>query len=244
MRNLRFTVAYDGTNYSGWQRQTNALAVQELIEKALTKICKEQITIFGSGRTDAGVHALGQVVSFRTTCSIPVERLNAALNGLLPTDIVTREGQEVSSAFHARSSAKEKQYRYLIYNDPMPSPFCRHYAWQLFRPLDFRAMQQAAECFIGTHDFSAFRSTGGGPKKPVRTMYLSNWKRQGLFLEYEVRGTGFLYHMVRNMVGAMVAIGRNKIPADAISESLLSKERHLKWTTAPAHGLYLVSVTY
>lgn len=243
-RNLRFTVAYDGTNYSGWQRQANALAVQEVIEQALTKICKETVTIFGSGRTDAGVHALGQVVSFRTTSSIPVGRLAAALNGLLPPDIVTRDGEEVPAVFHARSSAKEKMYRYIIYNDPISSPFNRYYTWQLFAPLNFEAMVQASEYFLGTHDFSAFRATGGGPKKPVRTLYLSSWQKKGSFLEYEVRGTGFLYHMVRNMVGAMVEIGKNKIPSDAILDILASKQRHLAGITAPPQGLYLVHVTY
>lgn len=244
MRTLRVTLAYDGTGYSGWQRQTNAMTVQEVVEEALSKICKETITVVGSGRTDAGVHALGQAVSFRTSCRIPADRLAYALNSLLPPDIVAREGEEVSADFHARYSAKEKRYRYIIYNNPVPSPFYRLYAWHVPYTLDFSAMRQSAECFTGTHDFSAFRAAGGAQVNPVRSIRFSGWRRSGDLLEYEVLGTGFLYHMVRNMVGTMAEIGKRKLPPDAVSAILAGKQRSMAGVTAPPQGLYLVDVMY
>jgi len=244
MRTLRFTLAYDGTNYSGWQRQANALTIQELVEDVLTKLCKETIKVEGSGRTDAGVHAYGQVVSFRTSCSIPAERLAIALNSLLPKDIVAREGQEVPAEFHARYSAQKKLYRYKIYNHPLASPFWRLYAWHVPGELDIAAMRQAAEYFTGTHDFSAFRAAGGAKVNPVRDIYLSAWQQSGDVLEYFVEGTGFLYHMVRNMVGTMVDIGKRKHPPHVIAAILASKQRAMAGVTAPAQGLYLDRVTY
>lgn len=244
MRTLRFTLSYDGTNYSGWQRQTNAVTVQEIVEEALSSICKEKITVVGSGRTDAGVHALGQVVSFRTRCRIPADRLSFALNRLLPSDIVACEGQEAPVDFHARYSAKEKLYRYVIYNNAMPSPFYRLYSWHIPMLLDFEAMIQAAAHFMGTHDFSAFRAAGGAPVDPVRSIYLSEWRKSGDMLEYQVRGTGFLYHMVRNMVGTMVEIGKKKHPPDAVRAILASKQRSTAGVTAPPQGLYLVRLMY
>lgn len=244
MRNLRFTLAYDGTNYSGWQRQANAVTVQEIVEKVLTDICKEKITVTGSGRTDAGVHALGQVVSFRTSCRIPAQRLAYALNSLLPADIVARDGQETAADFHARYSAKEKSYRYLIYNQCVPSPFCRYYAWHMAAPLDFAAMQQAAEYFTGSHDFSAFCAAGGASVNPVRLIHESYWRTKEDMWEYQVTGTGFLYHMVRNMVGTMLDIGKKKYPPDVIPQIIASKQRRLAGVTAPPQGLYLVRVMY
>ncbi len=244
MRTLRFTLAYDGTNYSGWQRQANALTVQELVENALTKLCKETIKVVGSGRTDAGVHAHGQVVSFRTSCAIPAARLAVALNSLLPEDIVAREGQEVPAEFHARYSAHEKLYCYKIYRHPLASPFWRLYAWHVPGELDVAAMRQAAEYFTGTHDFSAFCAAGGTKVNPIRDIYLSVWRQSGDVLEYHVEGTGFLYHMVRNMVGTMVDIGKGKHPPHVIAAILASKQRSLAGVTAPAQGLYLDRVTY
>jgi tRNA pseudouridine38-40 synthase len=244
MRTLRFTLSYDGTNYSGWQRQANAVAVQGIVEDTLTKICKERITVIGSGRTDAGVHALGQVVSFRTSCRIPADRLAYALNSLLPSDIIAREGQNAPADFNARHSAKEKLYRYIIYNNPIPSPFFRLYAWHIPIQLDFAAMVQAAECFTGTHDFSAFCAAGGAQVNPVRSISFSGWRRLGDMLEYEVSGTGFLYHMVRNMVGTMVDIGKKKLQSDAVPSILAGKQRSMAGVTAPPQGLYLVSVMY
>jgi tRNA pseudouridine38-40 synthase len=244
MRNLRFTVAYDGTNYKGWQRQANATTVQEIVEQALTKLCKEPITVMGSGRTDAGVHAQGQVVSFRTTCRIPADRLGPALKSLLPPDIVARDGEEVAKEFHARYSAKGKIYRYVLYNNAIASPFYRQYTWHIENPLDFEAMRLAAADFIGRHDFSAFRSANRSLVDPVRTIYQSSWRINGDLLEYGVEGTGFLYHMVRNMVGTMVEIGAGKRPAQCIPDIIRGQDRTMAGTTAPAHGLYLERVYY
>lgn len=244
MRILRFTLAYDGTNYSGWQRQANASTVQEVVEAALSRICKEQIKVVGSGRTDAGVHAIGQVVSFRTSCRIPAERLTCALNSILPSDIVARDSKEGEADFHARYSAKEKLYRYVIYNDFLPSPFSRLYTWHVPLDLDFLAMRQAAEYFTGTHDFSAFCAAGGVAVNPVRSIYSSCWRKSENLLEYEVRGSGFLYHMVRNMVGTMLEIGKKKYPPDAVPQILSSKQRSMAGITAPPQGLYLVEVKY
>jgi tRNA pseudouridine38-40 synthase len=244
MRNLRFTLAYDGTNYSGWQRQANAIAIQEVVERVLTKICKEPITVAGSGRTDAGVHARGQVVSFRTTNRMPAERLSLALNSLLPYDIVARDSREVPQEFHARYSAQGKLYRYLIYNAKLPSPFQRNYTWHIPYALDIAAMNKAASLYVGTHDFSAFQASGGAPVDPVREIGSSYWQKNGDVWEYNVKGNGFLYHMVRNMVGTMIEVGTHKRPIESITELLQSGRRSDAGITAPAQGLYLEEVYY
>jgi tRNA pseudouridine38-40 synthase len=245
MRYLMLKMAYDGTNYHGFQRQINALAIQEVVEKALENILKEKINLAASGRTDTGVHALGQVVSFSTNGKIPTNRIVPALKSFLPKDIVVYEAREVNSSFNARFSALDKTYRYKIKTALIESPFERNYAWQLNKELDIKKMQEASTVLLGKHDFSAFRSLGSSPVSPFKTIYVAKWidKGEGK-LEFVINGDGFLYHMVRNLVGCLVKVGQNKISVDNFKEILESKNRAKAGVMAPACGLYLEKVNY
>ena len=245
MRYLMLKIAYDGTNYHGFQRQNNALAVQELVEEALNKILKETINLAASGRTDTGVHALGQVVSFATNAKIPTDRIVFAMRSFLPKDIIVYEAKDVDSSFNARFSALDKTYRYKIRLSSVESPFCRNYAWQMNKTLDLKAMQKASNLLLGKHDFSAFRTLGSTPVSPLKTMYQAKWLDKGDGkLEFVINGDGFLYHMVRNIVGCLVRVGENKISVDNFKDILESKNRAKAGAMAPACGLYLEKVNY
>ena len=245
-RNLALKVAYDGTNYHGFQRQTPpVLAVQNVLERALAKVCGEQVELAAAGRTDAGVHAYGQVVNFFTDGRIPTERLLRAVNGLLPPDIVVTAAWEAARDFSARHSATGKTYVYRIEECTVPNPFTRSYAWQIFQPLDHDAMRAVLALLVGTHDYSSFRAAGGAPMSPVRTLdEIRLDEDEGGRLSCCLHGNGFLYHMVRNIMSAVVSVGLGRISTERFAEIFAARDRRLVPPTAPACGLYLLSVDY
>lgn len=242
--NIKLIVEYDGTSYHGWQSQTNARAVQDELNKVLRKLTGEEVTVIGASRTDQGVHALGQVCNFRTGSKIPPDKFSYAINSLLPEDIVVKESEEVDEEFHSRFSAKGKKYRYLIYNSRQPSALLRHRACHIPAPLDFETMKRASGYFLGTHDFAAFRATGGSARTSVRTISQSGLTSEGNIITFEVAGNGFLYNMVRIMAGTLVYIGMGKLHAEDLPDIIESRDRDRAGKTAPAHGLYLVEVYY
>lgn len=244
-RNIKLTIEYDGTNYHGWQSQINAVAIQDIIKDAVEKLTGESCKLIGSSRTDVGVHALGQVANFMTSSSIPAERFSYALNHILPDDIVIKKSESVTEHFHAQYSALGKKYRYLIYNESQPSAILRNRTWQIFKKLDIEPMKRAAKYFEGTHDFSAFRSTGSGVKKSIRTISESKLDIcEDNILSFEIAGDGFLYNMVRIIVGTLVGVGLGKISESSVQHIIESQDRKKAGKTAPAHGLYLVEVYY
>ncbi|EGO65318.1 tRNA pseudouridine(38-40) synthase TruA [Acetonema longum] len=243
-RNIRLTISYDGSNYHGFQRQQNALTIQEILEERLSRLFGHHLKITGAGRTDAGVHAWGQVVNFFTTGTIPVERIPAAANGLLPRDIVVKAAATVDADFHARYSAKSKIYIYKVYNHLLPDPFYRNLAWHIKGSLDLAKMRQALAVVQGTHDFSAFRAAGGAAADPVRTMLQTDCRQQSGTIDLLFHGTGFLYHMVRNLTGTLVEIGLGKRPHEDMGPILASKDRNQAGITAPPQGLYLSEIFY
>ena len=244
MRRIRTIIAYDGTDYVGWQTQPNGVAVQEVIEKAILEVTGEQTTLQGSGRTDSGVHARAQVAHFDTGARMAADKFAIALNTHLPADIRVLYSEKVSPDFHARFSAKEKQYRYFVQTGPHADVFARKYALHAYMPLNLDLMNEAAALVVGTHDFSAFMSTGREVETAVRTLSLSRWEKQGKFLVYTVQGNGFLYNMVRILVGTMVDMGNGRIPKDSMEKALISLSRKDAGPTAPPHGLVLWRVKY
>lgn len=245
MRNIKLILAYDGTAYHGYQRQANAMTIQQLVEEKLAKLFGHPLKLTGSARTDAKVHAYGQVVNFYTTGTIPTERIAVAAKGLLPADIVVVSADEVAPEFHARRSAVGKIYRYRLLNTRLANPFERNYAWHFAAELDTLLMHQAVQAVVGTHDFSAFRATGGAPVSPVRTIMAATCRHTSeSVVELEFWGTGFLYHMVRNLVGTLVEVGRHRLTPDGFAAILAGRDRHAAGITAPPQGLYLVEVKY
>ncbi|KAM7254457.1 hypothetical protein ACFE04_003837 [Oxalis oulophora] len=249
----RLVIAYDGTKYSGWQYQPSPPTVQCILEQALvrvTKLGRKDLCLVGAGRTDAGVHAWGQVAHFMTPFNYDnLESIHAAVNGLLPSDVRVREISPAVPDFHARFSAKSKFYRYKIYNDTFMDPFLRLYAYHSAYKLNADVMREASSYFIGKHDFSAFAnaSRNDGKPDPVKTISRFDVKETGALLELEVEGNGFLYRQVRNMVALMIQIGKEAIPPDTIPMILATRDRkelakYVKF--APPHGLCLVSVKY
>ena len=245
-RNIALKVAYDGTKYRGFQRQTPPIpAVQNALEAVLAKICGETVELAAAGRTDAGVHAYGQVVNFFTDGRIPVERLPRAANGLLPPDIVVTDAWEAARDFSARHSATGKAYAYRLEQCTVPNPFTRNYAWQIFHPLDVPAMRHVLNMLVGTHDYSSFRAAGGVPMSPVRTLDEIRLDEEGGGrLSCYIHGNGFLYHMVRNIVSTVVSVGLGRISPERFAEIFAACDRRLASPTAPACGLYLLSVDY
>ncbi len=244
MRRIRTIIAYDGTDYVGWQTQPNGVAIQEVIEQAILEVTGERSSLQGSGRTDSGVHARAQVAHFDTNARMAADKFAIALNTHLPADIRVLFSEEVDPEFHARFSAKEKQYRYFVQTGPHADVFARKYSLHAYMPLDLDIMQQAAALVPGTHDFSAFMSTGREVESAVRTVTLSRWEKQGRFLVYTVQGNGFLYNMVRILVGTMVGIGSGRIPPDSMKKALSTLSRKDAGPTAPSHGLVLWRVKY
>jgi tRNA pseudouridine38-40 synthase len=244
-RNIRLLLEYDGTRYHGWQRQADAATLQQTLEEALARLTGEPVTLIGSGRTDAGVHARGQVANFRTTSAIPLQAFHQGLNSMLPRDIAVLAAIEASPEFHARKSARAKTYEYRILNRPTRSPLHHHYAWWIAPPLDLAAMARAAAGLPGEHDFSAFRASGSDNQNPRRRVLAAGWGDfQGGWLNFRITATGFLRGMVRSLVGTLVTVGRGKAPPTALADLLASGARHLAGPTAPPHGLYLVEVLY
>lgn len=245
-RNIRLRVAYDGTRYHGFQRQSPpVVAVQNVLEKALEQVFGDAIELAAAGRTDAGVHATGQVVNFFTDGRIPVERIPHAVNGLLPPDIAIWEAAEADREFSARHSAKGKTYLYRIQQGAAPNPFTARYAWHISRPLDIGAMGEALQCILGEHDFSSFRAAGGAPMSPVRTIDRAEISpAAGNQIEIVFHGNGFLYHMVRNLVGTLVPVGLGNLSPKDFLRILEARDRGKASPTAPARGLCLQSVDY
>jgi tRNA pseudouridine38-40 synthase len=245
LRNVRLLLEYDGTGYHGWQRQKGDLSIQQVIEEALERLTGEKVRLIGSGRTDAGVHALGQVANFRTSSSIPLKAFHEGLNSMLPYDIAVLEAREVPPEFHARKSALSKTYEYRLLNRPSRSPLYHHYGWWVSHKLDLAAMTAAALALPGEHDFSAFRASGSGNLNPVREIFRAHWQTHtGGWLRFTITGNGFLRGMVRSLVGSMVEIGKGKAEPSLLVELLQSGERRLAGPTAPPQGLYLVEVVY
>lgn len=245
MRNIRLLLEYDGAAYHGWQRQKNALTIQEMVETALAKLIGEAVRVLGSGRTDAGVHARGQVANFQTSSHIPLKAFHAGLNSFLPRDIAVLDAAEAPLAFHARKSARAKTYEYRILNRAARSPLNRRYAWVVHKPLNLAAMVQAADMLLGEHDFLAFKASGGSPGHAVRKVLAAAWQQEEAGrLRFTITANGFLRGMVRSLVGTMVDVGRGKRPPEDLSALLLSGERAATGPTAPAQGLFLVEVIY
>jgi len=243
-RRIKIVVEYNGAGYHGWQVQHNAHAVQAEIEKAIFAVTGEKVRVTGAGRTDAGVHAYGQTAHFDTESAIPAEKFQYALNAFLPKDIAVISSEEAEPGFHARYSATSKTYQYKIFNRKTRSPLAENMAWHVPEPLDFAEMAKASSLFLGTHDFSSFCSSGHNISNFTRTITVSQWSRDGDYLIDTIRGNGFLYKMVRIIVGTMVEIGLGKRSPDTVPELLANRDRKKSVITAPPHGLYLVSVEY
>jgi len=244
MRKIKLTIEYDGSSYNGWQFQKNAPSIQEALSRAIKKLTGEDVIPEGAGRTDGGVHAYGQVASFYTASGIPAEKFTPALNTYLPDDISIISSEEVSDGFHARFSAKGKHYRYIIINRPQRSAIWAKRAWHIREKLDFYAMNEAARLVLGHHNFRAFCASGHSVKTFDRTMFHSEWRKDGDLYIYDIKGDGFLYNMVRIMVGTMADIGKGRLTPDIITEAIRSGDRNLLGVTAPPYGLYLMEVYY
>lgn len=244
MRNIRLTIEYDGTDYHGWQYQPDAVTIQGVLEERIGRIVNEKVVITASGRTDAGVHALNQVANFKTLSGISCEALQRGLNALLPHDIAVKNVTGVDADFHSRFSAVGKVYIYQILNRPYPSALQNRFSWFIRYPLDMEKMNEAAAHIIGEHDFSSFRASSCGAPHPVKTVKRARFRVEGELLVFEVEATGFLHHMVRNIVGTLVDVGMNRMTADAVKEVLHLKDRRLAGITAPPQGLFLKDVKY
>jgi tRNA pseudouridine38-40 synthase len=253
MRNIRLTIAYDGTDFHGWQRQPQLLTVQEALETRIAKIAGSRVTLYGSGRTDAGVHAAGQVANFKTESPIPCRSLVKALNDILPVAIRVRKAEDVPPEFHARYSAKAKTYRYRILHAAVCPPYLARYVYHHPYPLDVQRMAQAAKLLEGEHDFTSFAGSDQALREKmrnqdsnVRQLFLSrvSVRKELRMIVYEVRGSGFLHHMVRNIVGTLLEVGSGKIWPEDIPRILEARDRCRAGPTAPASGLWLVRVEY
>jgi tRNA pseudouridine38-40 synthase len=254
MRNLKITVSYDGADFSGWQVQPGAATVQGTLASVIGRITGEKVLPQGSGRTDAGVHALAQVMTFVTESSVPTENFVRAMNDILPASVRVLEVVEAPPEFHARHSARAKTYRYRIYRESICPPFLARYVWHYPYPLDESAMSRAALLVAGEHDFTSFaavdpeRGREDAPaselRSNVRKIFSSTWERAGDELVYTVRGSGFLHHMVRNLVGTFILVGRGTLQLEDIARILDARKRSAAGATAPASGLYLVNVEY
>lgn len=244
-KNIKLVLAYDGSNYHGWQRQRNSVTVQEVIEGKIRIMVGEPVKIIASGRTDAGVHALNQVCNFMTRSKLSPEILKKGLNSLLPDDILVRDAGYVPLRFHSRYCARSKAYEYRILNQEEPDLFLRNYLWHVPMPLDTEGMARCLSLLVGTHDFSSFQSSGSGNTNPVRSVL-----RTGLhgpeerLLRFIIEADGFLRHMVRSIVGTLVEVGLGKIDFDGFHQIFNSKDRRLAGMKAPPQGLFLMNVKY
>lgn len=245
MRNFKMTVEYDGSAYCGWQRQDNGTSIQQLLEEAIQKITGQTVSVIGSGRTDAGVHAMNQVGSFKCATSLPVHKIFMGMNSVLPPDIVVKKLEERADDFHALRDVKSKIYVYKIYNQKLRPALGRNYFWHVRYSLDMDRMKKAAKYLLGTHDFSCFCATGTDVKDRVRTIVDIEIKKgeEGL-IEIKVESHGFLKYMVRNIIGTLVDVGRGKREPDEMKVIIESKNRNIAGATAPACGLFLKEVKY
>jgi tRNA pseudouridine38-40 synthase len=250
MRNLKVTLSYDGTDFSGWQLQSVAATIQGTLASAIGRITGEKVLPQASGRTDAGVHALAQVVTFVTESSVPTENFQKALNDVLPTSVRILRVEDAAAEFHARHCAKAKTYRYRIYRGAICPPFLARYVWHYPYPLVEDAMIEAAPFVVGEHDFTSFvavdpeRGREDESVTNVRQIFASAWERIEEEFVYTVRGSGFLHHMVRNLVGTFILVGKGSLARPDITKILEARNRSAAGPTAPANGLYLVNVEY
>ena len=244
MRRIHLIVEYDGTAYAGWQRQANAMTVQEKLERAILKLTGEELCVSGASRTDAGVHALGQSAHFDTESRIPADKFSFALNTMLPPDIRVTRSEEVPPEFHARFSTKGKRYRYLFHAAPHAGALTRNTHAHVIYPLDVERMQAEAQDLVGTHDFAAFAASGSVVKDTVRTIYRAEVTSEGSEIRLIVEGSGFLYNMVRIIAGTLIGVGSGKLEPGAFRRAVASGDRLDLGITAPAHGLTLMEVFY
>ena len=244
MRRIHLIVEYDGTAYAGWQRQANAMTVQEKLERAILKLTGEELCVSGASRTDAGVHALGQSAHFDTESRIPADKFSFALNTMLPPDIRVTRSDEVSPDFHARFSTRGKRYRYLFHAAPHAGALTRNTHAHVIYPLDVERMQAEAQDLVGTHDFAAFAASGSVVKDTVRTIYRAEVTSSGSEIRLIVEGSGFLYNMVRIIAGTLIGVGSGKLEPGAFRRAIASGNRLDLGITAPAHGLTLMEVFY
>jgi tRNA pseudouridine38-40 synthase len=247
MRILKLIVEYDGTDYVGWQRQPEGLSIQGLLEDALAAFEGAPVTVHGAGRTDAGVHALGQVASVAVTAAHDTNAIQRGLNAVLPLDVRVTGVTDAPEGFHARFSALAKVYEYRIVNASFVSAFQHRYAWHVPGRLDASRMHDVAAALVGTHDFAAFQGTGTTVHSTVRTIHRLAWRDGGGFdrpLALEIEGDGFLRHMIRNIVGTLVEVGSGRWPVDRMAEIMASRDRMRAGPTAPPAGLFLAAVKY
>lgn len=244
MKNIQLIISYRGTNYCGWQVQPNGVTIQEVIVSAISELTGEKVNLTGSGRTDAGVHALGQCANFFTASTIPSDVFYRALNTRLPLDIRVTSSRECAMDFHSRYNAKGKSYVYKIFENPVASPFVSDLAFHVSRSLDWRAMKEAAAYFIGEHDFNTFMASGSSVKTTVRTIEEISFDRNGDLREITFTGNGFLYNMVRIMVGTLYEVGYYRLKPQDMTKIIESRDRSKAGITAPAQGLYLKEVFY
>lgn len=242
MRNIKLLIEYDGTNYCGWQRQENGRTIQAEIENVLTKVLQEPMNIVGAGRTDAGVHARGQVATFRTTSGLGISEIKNALNSLLPEDIVVHSVQEVPHEFHARYSARERMYSYLI--TQTPTALTRYYSWYLTYELSVDTMRWASGLIVGAHDFESFCKSNSGVDHYRCTVLAARWEQEGSQLRFTIRADRFLHGMVRALVGTIVDVGRGHTSLDEFLGMLGKKDRREAGPAAPAKGLVLEEIVY
>ena len=244
MRNIRITIEYDGKDFNGWQKQPNKLDIQGEIEKAIENITGEKVELYASGRTDAGVHSLGQVANFKTESKIPIEKMAIAINSQVKNSIRIVKAEEVDENFHSRYNCKKKTYRYVINNSSYGSAVYRNFEYHMPVKLDYDKMEKAIKYFEGEHDFSSFKSSGTSSKSSVRTIYKAEIKKEGDRIIIELTGNGFLYNMVRIISGTLVDVGIGKIMPDDIENIIKMKDRSKAGKTLPPQGLFLVKVKY
>ncbi len=255
MRTIKLILEYDGTAYHGWQIQKEGVTIQDILEEKILNITGEQSRVTGASRTDAGVHALGQVAAFRTESRLDPQTIKRALNTVLPQDIRVLDASEADGSFNPRDDASKKSYFYVIANQRISSAFLYRYSWLVQQQLELKSMKDAAQTLIGRHDFSSFMGTGSSIKDPEREIFSLSLDKldnidfmtagmRGEFIKIRLEANGFLRHMVRNIAGTLVEIGRGRISADRISEILKSHDRKLAGPTAPANGLFLERIVY
>lgn len=241
---IKLTLSYDGTSFCGWQKQKNGVSVQETLEEAVYNLTGERVVVTASGRTDAGVHAMGQVAHFDTNSTIPPEKIYKALNTFLPDSVKALKSEKVSDKFNANKSAKRKTYEYSLYFADTELPLKERYATRVYGDIDIEKMRSVAKLIEGEHDFKAFSATGGSVKTTIRTVYAVKVEKSGEDIKIRITGNGFLYNMVRIIAGALVKAGKSELSESDILKAFNTGERHLLGETLPAKGLCLIKVEY
>ena len=244
MKRVKLIISYDGTNYCGWQIQMNGITVEEIINRELSRLLGEEIAVIGASRTDSGVHAIGNVAVFDTETKIPAEKISFSLNQRLPEDIRIQKSEEVPADFHPRYCDSTKTYEYKILNRRFPDPLNRLYTHFVYMPLDVEKMREAAAYIVGEHDFASFCSSGSQVKTTIRTVYTLDIEKESDIISIKISGNGFLYNMVRIIVGTLIKVGLGVYPAKHVKEILEAKDRYQAGPKAPARGLTLVGIEY